>query len=200
MIVRGCSASGILFFYKFKIKTMKKHYFFALLLMAVLSLANYANAQESFLDRLEVGGQFGLNVQNQMGAVEFSPVVGYRVFDFLTVNAGVICEYLWNKENKMSEWNYGLSAGARLTLFNVVYVEGKGVWNPHVIKYKELDLTERSTDNVQLWAGVGYRQQLSSNAYTYAGIYYDFIPLIKNNPELVNDYNPRVEAGVIYSF
>ena len=178
---------------------MKKNYFFVLLLMAALSLhTNLVKAQG--LDRLEVGGQFGLNIQNGMGAVEFSPVVGYRVLSFFTVNAGIICEYLWNKENAMSEWSYGFSAGARLTLFNLVYVEGKGVWSPHVIHYKAIDYKERSIDNVQLWAGVGYRQQLSSNAYTYAGIYYDFIPLIKNNPELVNDYNPRVEAGVIYTF
>ena len=178
---------------------MKKTCIISLFLVAVFSLHfTTANAQD--FERFEVGGQFGLNIQNGMGAVEFSPVVGYRVFKFFTVNVGLIGEYLWNKENEMSEWNYGLSAGARLTLFDLIYVEGKGVWNPRVIHYKAIDLKERSTDNVQLWAGAGYRQQLGSNAYTYVGIYYDFIPLIKNNPELVNDYNPRVEAGVIYSF
>ena len=171
---------------------MKKTCIISLFLVAVFSLhLSTANAQD--FGRFEVGGQFGINLQNGMGAVEFSPVFGYRVFEFFTV-------YLWNKENEMSEWNYGLSGGARLTLFNLFYVEGKAVWNPRVIHYKAIDLKERSTDNIQLWAGAGYRQQLGSNAYTYVGIYYDFIPLIKNNPELVNDYNPRVEAGVIYAF
>ena len=179
---------------------MKKKYFFVLLFVAAFSLpTNFLKAQ-SALERIEVGGQFGLNIQNGMGAVQFSPVVGYRVFDFFTVNVGFIGEYLWNKANDMSEWNYGISAGARLTVLNFIYIEGKAVWNPHVIHYKAIDYRERSTDNVQLWAGAGYRQQLSSNAYTYAGIYYDFMPLIKNNSELVNDYNPRVEAGVIYTF
>ena len=182
---------------------MKKYRVFAFSLVAMVALsanAVFAQSLDPKMNRFEVGGQFGLNVQNKMGAVEFSPVIGYRVFEFFTVNVGVIGEYLRNKENNMSEWNYGLMAGARLTLFNIIYVEGKAVWNPHVIHYKEIDLKERSTDNVQLWAGVGYRQQLGSNTYAYAGIYYDFIPLIKNDETLVNDYNPRVEAGVTYTF
>ncbi len=182
---------------------MKKSCFLAALIVSAMMLhTNLAKAQslDPKIDRFEVGGQFGINVQNKMGAVEFSPVIGYRVTKFFTVNVGVIGQYMWNKDNDMSEWSYGFSAGARLVLFDLIFVEGRGVWNPRVINYKSIDLKEYSTDNLQLWAGIGYRQRLSSNTYAHAGIFYDFIPLIKNDETLVNDYNPRVEAGVTYTF
>lgn len=182
---------------------MKKSCFLVVLIVAVMMfLSNSVKAQslDPKIDRFEIGGQFGINVQNKMGAVEFSPVIGYRVTNFFTVNVGVIGQYMWNKDNDMSEWSYGFSAGARLVLFDLIFVEGRGVWNPRVINYKSIDFKEYSTDNLQLWAGIGYRQRLSSNTYAHAGIFYDFIPLIKNDETLVNDYNPRVEAGVVYTF
>ena len=84
---------------------MKKYRVFAFSLVAMVALsanAVFAQSLDPKMNRFEVGGQFGLNVQNKMGAVEFSPVIGYRVFEFFTVNVGVIGEYLWNKENNMS--------------------------------------------------------------------------------------------------
>ena len=179
---------------------MKKNNIIIILLVALFSF-NCANAQKKGFDRFEIGGQFGFNVQNKMGALEFSPVVGYRVLEFFTVNVGLIGQYAWNKENRISEWSYGISTGARLVLFNLIYIEGRYAWNPHIINYKEIGVKETNYDNAQcLWAGAGYRQQMGSNAYSYVGIFYDFMPLIKNDPNLVNDYNPRVEAGVTYTF
>ncbi len=176
---------------------MKKTCIISLFMLAVFSL--HFTSVKAQNERIEVGGNFNLNLQNKMGVVEFSPVVGYRVLPFLTVNAGIICQYAWNKDNQMSEWSYGLSTGARLDILNFLYVEGRYVFNPYVINYKAIDVKERGIVQ-SFWVGAGYRQKIGPNAYTYAGIVYDLVPLLNHEENVISDYNPRFEAGVTYAF
>ena len=155
-------------------------------------LAGATSAQTKITDRIELGGSFGINVQNRMGAVEFSPIVGYQLFKGFTVNAGFIACYAWNKDNDMTEWNYGLTAGARYVLFDFIYVEGRYVFNPYTITYKAINTKEHGVEH-GMWIGAGFRKKVATNTYTYAGIVYDVLhPAAEDNP--------RFSVGATYLF
>ena len=154
---------------------------------------NQCFAQDN-LKGWELGGNFNFNVQNRMGTVECSPVLGYTVFKNFTVSLGLIGVYAWNRSEDYSLWSYGAEVGARYVLLNVLYLEAKYQFNPYVAKYGGAEVYKERGMNQSAWVGAGYRQSLGNNTYSYIGIIYDLLA-----PNDLDD-NPRINVSVTHCF
>ncbi len=166
------------------------------ILLALALVLVFASVNRSFAqsEKFEIGGNFGFNVQNRLGTLEFSPKVGYHVFKDFTVSAGLIGIYSWNRRESFSAWSYGVELGARYVLLNIIYVEALYQFNPYVVKYSGIEeFKERGVDQ-RAWIGAGYRQKITSNTYSYIGILYDLLA-----PADADD-NPRISVSVTHSF
>lgn len=177
----------LLFFFVAKMKKI----LLALALVFALGSVNQSFAQS---EKFEIGGNFDFNILNSIGAVEFSPKVGYHVFKNLTVSVGLIGIYSWDRRNSYSAWSYGVGLGARYVLFNIIYAEALYQFNPYVAKYGGIEELKERGVNHRAWVGAGYRQRITSNTCSYVGFLYDLLA-----PTDVID-NPRLSVTLTHSF
>lgn len=177
----------LLFFFVAKMKKI----LLALALVLVFASVNRSFAQS---EKFEIGGNFGFNVQNRLGTLEFSPKVGYHVFKDFTVSAGLIGIYSWNRRESFSAWSYGVELGARYVLLNIIYAEALYQFNPYVAKYGGIEELKERGVNHRAWVGAGYRQRITSNTCSYVGFLYDLLA-----PTDVID-NPRLSVTLTHSF
>lgn len=185
---------------KIKIPVMRKSVFVLFILSLLLSLPSFAQQDkepsvkdQKVRERIFVGGFLGLQLGTQT-AVNVSPLVGYRITNWLS--AGLGGTYQYYNDRFLGESNvthvYGYSFFTRVQIIPRAFIQGE---------YERLSLKSRVQDGafipgVRRWEeniflGGGYRQPLSERATLNVMLLYNF-----NKESTAYYQNPIFRVGV----
>jgi outer membrane protein assembly factor BamA len=156
---------------------------YVLILVALICLVTYANAQDSekqkFWERVYFGGNFGLNFGTDYSVVEVSPLVGYRLTEKLSVGFGVTYIY-YSVRNRYTNDKYESSIYGGNIFTRYFFLENlfahveTGALNLDVpAMYYPYNLSRQWSQN--LLVGGGYRSQIGERSSFTIMLLYDLI-------------------------
>jgi len=148
-------------------------------LVAIAQKGDYVIDEKSnFMDRVYVGGGFGLSGGSNSTIITVSPMVGYMVSNRFSVGVGATYQYF--KINNFTDNQYGGLLFARMNLFKQIfgYAEYSFI---NQIDYRD-GVTRITIDRLPI--GVGFSQRMGSRSsfnviaaydmlYDANGQYYD---------------------------
>lgn len=162
----------------------------AIVIASALTLTVSAQDNDSFWDRIYVGGGIGGQFGNAYTYAEVSPIIGYNITDHWSAGAGFTYQYFQSKLFGYSTSVFGPKAFTRYTFFNFLFAHAE--FEYLFLKYKDAQLTQPirvTSPNLLLGGGVYYN--IGSRATAYAMILYNV---------LQNQYtpysNPVIRFGV----
>ena len=183
-----------------------------IILFNFLSVFSFAQSEEDpavkdlqFNQRLVYGGGFGMQFGN-VTLLDFSPSIGYRVSDQLTLGTGISYKY-----NYIKEYTLDLNSGSWYDYSSNVY--GGSIWGRYYIlrnifahaeieqlridyKYTSVSstiptLVKNGVDVTSVLVGGGYRQPLGGR------VFFNILVLFNLNETDFTPYsNPIIRAGI----
>lgn len=151
---------------------MKKLYLFLLLFsfFSLDSLAQkYVDEESTFLERLYLGGNFGLQIGTNITQIEVSPAVGYMINNKLSAGVGVVYQYF--KANiqgpsQVYEINTNIYGGKLFGRYNITdFLFAYGEYENINLDVANLNTREIERDWVPgMFVGAGYFQPIGRRA------------------------------------
>lgn len=165
-----------------------------LIASSVLAQDEDEKVRAPFWDKVQVGGNLGLNF-GTFTYIELAPRVGYRVTDWFVPGVGLSYQYIGNRFEDMSI--YSGSVFAQLIPLDMVF--GQVELERMALGYKDKfagDIDRTFFTGSRLLVGGGFRQPLGGNSF--AGITILWNVLDDSQPPTNIFPNPIIRAGFMF--
>lgn len=146
-------------------------------------------------DKITFGGNFAFFTSNSSTFVDISPLIGYKLTNFILVGAGPVYNYYseYQYGTRFTFDIYGVRAMGRIYFLESLFFQtGWDLLNRSIYVYN-FNVLQKDRIWVQnIWIGGGVRYIIGSNAYMFTSILFN---LNQNN---YSPYpNPYIQIGFI---
>lgn len=151
---------------------------------------------KNITDRIYVGGSGGISLGSGGGGIgtdiQIAPFIGYKIFSFFSVGAGVSYQYAYYKDEHINVFGGNVFAQATPLDYLVAHVEYELKTYKRSIKLNGEKHKERTNADA-LNLGAGYRQRVSDHMYAYTLILWN---VLQDKDDLTD--NPSIRVGVTF--
>lgn len=160
---------------------------------------NEISENSSFLDRVYVGGNFGLSF-GDITNIQIAPIVGYRVTNDFSVGAGPRYQYTrvrFSGGNDVSSNNYGFNLFARYNIFEPFFLQAEYEYLNFELFNRDLTSFRENFNSVLIGGGIS--QPIGSRAFFNLTLLYN---LSYDNTDTFRAYDSPliVRAGINLGF
>ncbi|GAB4454461.1 MAG: hypothetical protein OHK0036_18010 [Bacteroidia bacterium] len=146
-------------------------------------------------DKITFGGNFAFFTSNSSTFVDISPLIGYKLTNFILVGAGPVYNYYseYQYGTRFTFDIYGVRAMGRIYFLESLFFQtGWDLLNRSIYLYNNNVLQKDRIWVQNIWIGGGVRYMIGSNAYMFTSILFN---LNQNN---YSPYpNPYIQIGFI---